>query len=124
MKFTNRQIYDYSDILFNCFSDVKQQLPVKINFYLQKNSKTLASLAQEIEEARIEIIKTYGKLNEAKTEYVFDNPEDKSKAIQAIAELFNLEQDVQIYTFKLDNFKEDTVLSLEQMAAILFMIEE
>jgi hypothetical protein len=64
MRLINNNIYLYANKLIEAFQDNNQKLPIKINFYLQKNKNTLITLAQEIENARLEIIKTYGKLNQ------------------------------------------------------------
>jgi hypothetical protein len=64
MKFTNQEIYDYAVGLTEAFSDSTQKLPIKINFYLQKNKKILRELSADIEMAREDIIRTYGVLNE------------------------------------------------------------
>mgnify|MGYP003298772097 CR=1 FL=1 len=60
MKLTNNQIYSYAIQLNEAFNDATQRLPMKINFYLQKNKETLTKLAQEIENNRMDIIKNYG----------------------------------------------------------------
>jgi hypothetical protein len=49
MKITNNNIYKYTTNLLTEFNTPSQQLPIKINFYLQKNIQTLRPLAQEIE---------------------------------------------------------------------------
>ena len=57
---TNKQIYNYATELMNNFSDKDLKLPVKINFYLQKNQLELLTLAQDIEQQRMDIIQEYG----------------------------------------------------------------
>ena len=45
MKLTNNKIYAYANNLLTEFSDSADlKLPVKINFYLQKNIQTLKTL--------------------------------------------------------------------------------
>ena len=39
-------------------------------------------------------------------------------------DLFNLEQDVQIYTVKIDQFDDDLTITTAQMEALMFMIEQ
>jgi hypothetical protein len=53
MKLTNNQIYSYATnlVAFN----IEEKLPVRINFFLQKNVQTIQAYAQEIEKARLEI---------------------------------------------------------------------
>ena len=121
-KMTNRDIYDYAQLLINAFQKSEIKLPIKINFYLQKNKKTLCSLAQEIEEQRKVIIREYGVMNSEKE--TIEVPLEKiSEASQKMNELFNLTQDVNIYKVKLDDFN-NIELTQQEMEALLFMIED
>jgi hypothetical protein len=63
MKMTNNEIYSRANQLVEAFQDNSQKLPIKINFYLQKNKNTLINMAQEIEKTRMEIAQSYGELN-------------------------------------------------------------
>lgn len=122
MKITNNNIYIYTTNLLTEFNTPSLQLPIKINFYLQKNVQTLRPLAQEIEQARQEIIRQYGILQSDNETYKI--PEDKIPIVQKeLADLLSLEQEVQIYTVKIDDFKDDLMLSMAQMEALMFMIE-
>ena len=123
MKLTNNEIYRYTNRLFEAFNDSEQKLPIKISFYLQKNKNTLMQLAQDIEASRLEIAKTYGILDEENQQ--FNIPEDQMEAAQKeLADLFNLEQDVQIYMINIDNLSDDLTITTAQMEAIMFMIEQ
>ena len=122
MKLTNQQIYNHAQNINRVFTDMKVYLPVKVNFFLQKNSQLLLKLAQEIEEARLSIFQTYGDLTEDKTQYII--PSEKIPAAsQEIEDLFSIEQEVDIVKFSIESFN-NIELSLEQMNAIMFMIEE
>lgn len=122
MLLTNQQIYNYTQALSNAFQNTTLNLPVKVNFYLQKNMRTLHSLAQDIEVARMEIAQRYGEL-QSESSYII--PQEKiAEANQELTDLFALEQEVQIYMINLNSFKEDQCLTLEQMEAIMFMIVE
>ena len=123
MKLTNNEIYIYARNLIEAFNDGDQKLPIKINFYLQKNKNTLMQLAQDIETSRLEIAKTYGIFDEENQQ--FNIPEDKMEAAQKeLVDLFNLEQEVQIYMINIDNFGDDLTITTAQMEAIMFMIEQ
>ena len=123
MKLTNLQIYNYASNLLEEFSNSAElKLPVKVNFYLQKNLLTLKNLATEIEESRLNIIKEYGQINEDGTSY-FIPSENIEKAQQELNDLFALDQEVQIYMIKLDSFNDDILLSMSQMESLMFMIE-
>lgn len=122
MKLTNNEIYSYALALNNTFTDGEQKLPVRVNFYLQKNRKTLMTLGQDIEDSRVEIIRSFGELTEDGESYKV--PADKVNAAQKeIADLFALEQEVEIYKVNIDNFPEDLSLTTAQMEAIMFMVE-
>ena len=123
MILTNNEIYNYASELiseFNSECDIK--LPIKVNFFLQKNIKTLTELAQEIDNSRMLIAQQYGELNAAGTSYVV--PAEKMvEAQRELNELLNITQNVSIHIFKIDDFN-DIELSYKQMNALLFMIEE
>lgn len=122
MKLTNAQIYTYATALANAFQDTTQKLPIKVNFYLQKNKNTLTTLAQDIENARVDLIRANGELNEEGTSYTI--PKEKVEEVQKeLNDLFALEQDVNIYTINIDNLSDDLTLTTGQMEAIMFMID-
>jgi hypothetical protein len=121
MKLTNNQIYTYATGLANAFQDSTQRFPIKVNFYLQKNKETLITMAQDIEKARMELLYQYGHLDTADNRFIIDN--DKIQiATQELEDLFNLEQEVNIYKIDIDSFGDDIVLTTGQMEALLFMI--
>ena len=122
MKLTNNQIYNYAVELQKNFQDNSQKLPVKINFYLQKNKNILLELAQDIEKSRTEIIQSYSVINEETKQSIIpsDRIEEASKEME---DLFSLEQEVQIYTVQIEAFPEDISFTTGQMEAIMFMID-
>lgn len=122
MKLTNNQIYNYAIELQKNFQDETQKLPIKINFYLQKNKNILLELAQNIEQTRTEIIANYGELDIETNQYVIP-PEKIAEASKELEDLFALEQEVQIYTVSIDTFPEDINFTSGQMQAIMFMID-
>lgn len=122
MRMTNNEIYTTANQLVAVFNDDTQRLPIKINFYLQKNKKTLVALAQDIEAARMEIAKSYGTLSEAQDQYIIP-PENMEKAQKELNDLFDLEQEVPVGKISIDKIDEDLVLSAGQMDALMFMID-
>lgn len=122
MKLTNNQIYTYATDLATAFQDTEQKLPVKINFYLQKNKNLLIQLAQDIEKNRIDLLSQYGALDEETNRFILD-PDKIDIASKELNDLFNLEQEVNIYTVKIDNFGDELSLTTGQMEALLFMID-
>jgi hypothetical protein len=122
MKLTNAQIYAYATALADVFQDTTQKLPIKVNFYLQKNKNTLITLAQDIETARGEIIRQYGEPTEDGTQYIISK--DKvEEAQRELNDLLSLEQEVNIYTINIDSLNDDITLTTGQMEAIMFMID-
>lgn len=122
MKLTNNEIYSYAIALNEAFADNTQRLPMKVNFYLQKNKKTLMELGQDIEESRLDIIQNYGELTEDGSQYAISA--DKIEAAQKeLEDLLNLTQDVNICMISEDSLTDDISLTTGQMEAILFMIE-
>jgi hypothetical protein len=121
MTLTNNQIYTYATDLAAAFQDSNLKLPIKINFYLQKNKETLMAMAQDIEKARIDLLSNYGSLDQETNRFTID-PDKISIATKELEDLFNLEQEVNIYTVSIDNFGDDLTLTTGQMEALLFMI--
>ena len=122
MTMTNNEIYTYTRQLMEAFSDGEQKLPIKINFYLQKNKNTLLALAQDIERSRLEIAQSFGTLDDAGEQYII--PNDKlAEASKELEDLFNLEQDVAIHKISIDSLNDDLMLSAAQMEDLMFMID-
>lgn len=121
MKMKNNEIYMHTIKLNEAFSDASQKLPVKINFYLQKNKAVLLELAQSIEETREELINQYGTTTEDGG-YTFTE-ENTVLLNKEISDLAELEQEVNIYMVKIEDFPEDISLTTAQMEALMFMIE-
>lgn len=122
MKMTNNEIYNYTRQLMEAFQDGEQRLPVKVNFYLQKNKNTLLALAQDIEKVRLEIAQNYGELDESGEQYQIPN-EKLAEVSKELEDLFNLEQEVNIYKINIDSLSDDLTFTTAQMEAIMFMID-
>ena len=118
---TNDEIYFINKQLNKTFEDSQQYLPAKVNFYIQKNKKKIAELAQEIEIARAEIIKNFGEQKEDQKYYI---PQDKiQEAQQELLDLLNIQQEIEVFTISLDDI-ENLHFTLPQMEALMSMIEE
>jgi hypothetical protein len=76
----------------------------------------------DIEIARLGIGQQFGRLNEAGNGYDILE-ENIAKANQELNELFELEQELNIHKFKIDDFA-DIELTYQEMSAIMFMIED
>lgn len=119
MQLINKQIYQYATnlVAFN----IEGKLPVRINFFLQKNIQKIIELGQEIDTAKLEIGEQYGTPNE---DGGYSIPPDNLEAVnQELNDLMNLKQEIDIHIFKLDDF-DGIELTTQQLSAIMFMIEE
>ena len=120
-KLTNNEVYSINEQFNKIFEQSQQYLPAKVNFYIQKNKKKIAELAQEIEIARAEIIKNFGEQKEDQKYYI---PQDKiQEAQQELFDLLNIQQEIEVFTISLDDI-ENLHFTLPQMEALMFMIEE
>lgn len=118
---TNQQIYEYTQKL-SVFNNCNIKMPVRINFYLQKNIQLIQQAAEEIDRARLNIGAQFGAPNDNGTGY--DIPtENIAEANKELNDLFALEQDLNIHMFKLSDF-DGIELTYQQMSAIMFMVEE
>ena len=123
MILTNNQIYTYANILAQEFNNNTQALPIKVSFYLVKNKNLLMELAQEIERSRNILLNKYGEPSEDRTQY-FISQENTEIAQKELNDLFELTQEVDIYKISLKAFNETDMLTIQQMEAIMFMIED
>ena len=118
----NGEIFSVAIILKEFCENPELVLPIKANFYLQKNKNALLELAQEIESARNEIFAKYGTLNEQGTGYNFDEAVI-ADANAELEDLLMLSQEVSLYMINIDDFK-DIKLNNQEMGALMLMIEE
>lgn len=119
MKLTNGEIYSYAIQLSKEFSDSNQFLPVKPNFYIQKNKKMLVELGQEIEIERSKIIESCSTFVDGNMKII---PSKMDEVNQKIEELVNIEQEVPIYSISLEDLGSVS-LSTKQMEILMFMID-
>ena len=121
VKMKNQLIYEYASKLF-VFNNCNIKMPVRINFYLQKNIQLTQQEAEEIDRARLNIGAQFGVPNANGTGY--DIPtENIAEANKELNDLFALKQDLNIHMFKLSDF-DGIELTYQQMSAIMFMVEE
>lgn len=118
---TNLEIYAYADALVNAFKE-EVTLPVKVNFYLQKNMTRMIEAGKEIEKTRVEIIQKYGTPTEdgQNIEVPVDSVEIVNKELE---DLFALEQEIKVNEIALEAF-DGIELTSSQVAAIAFMIKD
>lgn len=119
---TNYEIYNTAMAYKEFFQNFNSYIPVKVNFYLQKNMNKLAAAAEEIEKARLEIAKHYGVIAEDGSSYSV--PEELiPQANQELNNLFSIEQELDIKKVSLEDFG-NVEFTPQQMQVIMFMIDE
>lgn len=128
-----------NEILINIqvIDEIKNsKLPISVMWQITKNLRTFSDLVKLYNEERVNIIKRYakkdenGEVIEENGETVFPDENARIKCISEISEL--MEQDnkeIQIAKVTLDDLKacdseQFTPLSIEQIYALSFMIEE
>lgn len=118
---TNLEIYAYANALMDAFKE-DITLPVKVNFYLQKNMTRMIEAGKEIEKTRMDIIQKYGTPTEdgQNIEVSADMVETVNKELE---DLFALEQEIKVNEIALDAF-DGIDLTSAQVAAISFMIKD
>lgn len=118
---TNLEIYAYANALMDAFKE-EITLPVKVNFYLQKNMTRMIEAGKEIEKTRMDIIQKYGTPTEdgQNIEVSADMVETVNKELE---DLFALEQEIKVNEIALDAF-DGIDLTSAQVAAISFMIKD
>lgn len=123
MRMTNLEVVTYLNKLSSNFfnDDMKNKyLPVKLNFAIQKNLATLGQHNIGIDESRKTIGEHYGTLDG--NHYIID-PDKIDEANQELQDLYNIEIELPILTVSLSSI-EDLDLTMTQMDALMFMIEE
>lgn len=120
---TNDEIYHIAVDLLNSFSDSDENtyLPAAVAFSLQKNRNTILNIASEIENHRVNILTKYS-INIQDDQLQID-PAKVDLANKELKDLLDIEQEVKIYTFKIEEVLE-VKFTPAQMNAILFMIDE
>jgi hypothetical protein len=118
---TNLEIYNHANALMSTFQE-ELTLPVKVNFYLQKNMTRIIDAGKEIEKARMDIIQKYGTPTEDGEN--IEIPNDKIEDVNnELNDLFKLEQEITVNEISLDAF-DNIELTSSQVAAITFMIKD
>nr|DAG27290.1 MAG TPA: Protein of unknown function (DUF1617) [Caudoviricetes sp.] len=123
---TNLEIYNIASTIVELLNKMTEEnitLPIKANFYFQKNANTLTTLAKELEEERSKIISKYGTPVEGEEGKVTIDPDKVDEANTELFDLFNLEQEVAVNMIDIDSFG-NVEMTPTQMAAITFMIKD
>lgn len=126
MKLTNRKILND---LNGLKSLTGKQLPVKASYAIAKNISKLESEAKIYEKERIKLLEKYCELDENSNIKANENGDAvfkegcKEQWDKDINELMDIESDIDIHQFKLDQL-EGCILSPAEIMLIDYMIEE
>lgn len=117
----NQEIYEKAIKLINDFTVDNIALPIAACFSIEKNKSVLTAIAEDIERSRFQIIQRYGTPQDDGNFLVAsDKIEEANEELSA---LLHIEQEIKIYTFKIEELK-NVELTPSQMKAIMFMIDE
>lgn len=123
---SNIEIYNTATALSELFNDMvtkEMKLPVKVNFYFQKNMNALVAMAQELDQEKNNIVLKYGTVDTEDPNKVNLSPDVLDDANKELADLFALEQEVAVNVIELDWF-DGIEMTPQQLAAITFMIKD
>lgn len=123
---SNIEIYNIATALSELFNDMvtkEMKLPVKVNFYFQKNMNALVAMAQELDQEKNNIVLKYGTVDTEDPNKVNLSPDVLDDANKELADLFALEQEVAVNVIELDWF-DGIEMTPQQLAAITFMIKD
>ena len=119
---TYGEIYDIAVKLLNNFTDINNTyLTAAAAFSIQKNKQNFLILANDIEASRMGILQKYNA--NTGTEEIQIAPESIEAANKELIDLLNIQEEVKIYTFSIEEL-EGTKFTPLQMDSILFMIKD
>lgn len=122
MILTNQEIYEMAKKMPSLNAS-SVTLPIKLSFRIKKNAKQLLELGREIEENLFMIYEKYNiDINSNEPQKIDKETVDQCNS--DIADLMNIKQDINLLTINLSDIPEDTQISMSDMDAILFMIDE
>lgn len=117
---TNREIFTIGNAFEGAFQNDERYLPAKINFKIEKNRKNILDKMNEIEESRIKTIREFGEEKDGQIQIPNEKVEEVNKEI---AELFDIEQEMNIFMISFEDI-ENLEFTSAEMSALLFMIED
>jgi hypothetical protein len=117
---TNREIFTIGNAFEGAFQNDERYLPAKINFKIEKNKKNILDKMNEIEESRIKTIREFGEEKDGQIQIPNEKVEEVNKEI---AELFDIEQEMNIFMISFEDI-ENLEFTSAEMSALLFMIED
>ena len=118
---THEQIYQKGIEFLENFSNIECYLPAAVVYSIEKNKQKIIEMANDIEQSRLSILNHYGFTNE--NNQIEIPSESIEKANEELKNLLSIENDIKIYTFKIEELNNIN-FTPNQMKTILFMIDE
>lgn len=120
MSYNN--IYEIAVNFMNHFKDTNEKyMPAAVAYSIQKNRKLFLDIATEIEEMRLKILNHYNTSEDPGLIQV--DPDLVDTVNKELEDLLNIEEDLKIYTFKIDEISDIQFTPL-QIETLMFMIDE
>lgn len=117
----NKDIISTFEGLQNLRQAANRRLPARTSFAIVRNSKILQPIVEDIQAAYNELIMKYAEpVEEDKFRVKQENMKDFTTELNS---LYNLDTDIQIVKIKFADI-ENLELSLEEIEALYFMIED
>ena len=117
--FSNNQIYQIAMGIKNHPFKDDTYIPIKFNFYIQKNIETILKEFENIEKHKNDIILHYGELNNGQVTIPSDKIDNANKELDSLGDI---KQEVDIYMIPLSNI-EGLNLTTGELKSIMFMID-
>jgi hypothetical protein len=123
MLLQNSFIFEYTKLLDSVVADETLRFPARVNFIIQKNLNTFATLFGEINKQRMLTCEMYSTGVSEAGNFLFEDKEKRIQAENELSDLLNDTQEVTIKKFPLSAI-EHLNLTSKQMEVLMFMIED
>lgn len=122
-QYSNQQIWENTNKMMEAFPlNSNLTLPAKIAYVIEYNKNILLDKYQLIEQMRQNVAKKYGNYSKEQNSYILP-PEKIEMAQNELNQVLEITQLIDIFTISLKDI-ENYNFTLQQMNALLFMIEE
>lgn len=118
--YTSNELFEIAENIYNNPFRNEIYIPVKYNFYIQKNIEVILKEYDRIQKHRKNIIEHYG---ESQADGNFIIPKDKiNDTNKELEELSNLEHELDLTILSINDI-ENLELTTGELKSIMFMIE-
>lgn len=117
--FTSNELFNIAEYISNNPFRTDTYIPVKYNFYIQKNIEIVLKEYERIQKHRRDILMHYGETKGDEFIIPKDKINDTNKELE---ELSNLEHELDLTILSINNI-ENLELTTGELKSIMFMIE-